>query len=38
MPFKLHGHVLILGSGSTAFQCSQNAIRCGADKVTIVCK
>lgn len=33
---KLHGIVLVLGSGDTAFDCATSSLRCGARKVFIV--
>lgn len=33
---KLHGKVLVLGAGDTAFDCATSALRCGADKVFVV--
>ncbi|XP_027206045.2 dihydropyrimidine dehydrogenase su(r) [Dermatophagoides pteronyssinus] len=33
---KLHGHVIVLGAGDTAFDCATAAIRCGAKRVTVV--
>lgn len=32
---KLHGRVLVLGCGDTAFDCATSAIRCGASKVFV---
>lgn len=33
---KLHGNVIVLGAGDTAFDCATSALRCGADKVFVV--
>ncbi|KAJ8982696.1 hypothetical protein NQ317_013168 [Molorchus minor] len=33
---KLHGNVIILGAGDTAFDCATSALRCGARKVFVV--
>lgn len=33
---KLHGNVIVLGAGDTAFDCATSALRCGARKVFIV--
>ncbi|KNC55934.1 dihydropyrimidine dehydrogenase (NADP+) [Thecamonas trahens ATCC 50062] len=33
---KLHGHVVVLGAGDTAFDCATSAFRCGARRVTVV--
>jgi dihydropyrimidine dehydrogenase (NADP+) len=33
---KLHGHVVVLGAGDTAFDCATSAFRCGAKRVTVV--
>lgn len=33
---KLHGHVIVLGAGDTAFDCATSAARCGAKKVTCI--
>lgn len=33
---SLHGNVIVLGAGDTAFDCATSAIRCGAQKVFIV--
>jgi len=33
---KLHGRVVVLGAGDTAMDCATSAIRCGAEKVTVV--
>lgn len=32
---KLHGRVIVLGCGDTAFDCATSAIRCGATKVFV---
>jgi dihydropyrimidine dehydrogenase (NADP+) len=32
---KLHGRVIVLGCGDTAFDCATSAIRCGATKVYV---
>lgn len=32
---KLHGRVIVLGCGDTAFDCATSAIRCGASKVYV---
>ncbi len=32
----VHGHVVVLGGGNTAIDCARTALRCGADKVTVV--
>lgn len=32
---KLHGRVVVLGCGDTAFDCATSAIRCGASKVFV---
>lgn len=32
---KLHGRVIVLGCGDTAFDCATSAIRCGASKVFV---
>lgn len=33
---KLHGTVVVLGAGDTAFDCATSALRCGARKVFVV--
>jgi dihydropyrimidine dehydrogenase (NADP+) len=33
---SLHGNVVVLGAGDTAFDCATSALRCGARKVFIV--
>lgn len=33
---KLHGNVIVLGAGDTAFDCATSALRCGAAKVFVV--
>lgn len=33
---KLHGNVIVLGAGDTAFDCATSALRCGAKKVFVV--
>lgn len=33
---KLHGNVIVLGSGDTAFDCATCALRCGARRVFII--
>ena len=33
---QLHGSVVVLGAGDTAFDCATSAIRCGAKRVTVV--
>jgi dihydropyrimidine dehydrogenase (NADP+) len=33
---KLYGRVIVMGAGDTAMDCATSAIRCGADKVTVV--
>ena len=33
---KLHGNVIVLGAGDTAFDCATSAIRCGAKRVFVV--
>ena len=33
---ELHGNVIVLGVGDTAFDCATSALRCGARKVFIV--
>ena len=32
---KLHGNVVVLGAGDTAFDCATSALRCGAKKVFV---
>ncbi|KJE90453.1 hypothetical protein CAOG_08545 [Capsaspora owczarzaki ATCC 30864] len=32
----LHGNVIVLGAGDTAFDCATSALRCGAKRVTVV--
>lgn len=31
----LHGNVIVLGAGDTAFDCATSALRCGAKKVFV---
>ena len=33
---SIHGNVIVLGVGDTAFDCATSALRCGARKVYIV--
>ena len=33
---RLAGHVVVLGGGNTAMDCARSALRCGADRVTVV--
>lgn len=33
---SLHGSVVVLGAGDTAFDCATSALRCGAKKVFVV--
>ncbi|XP_046405599.1 dihydropyrimidine dehydrogenase [NADP(+)] isoform X2 [Ischnura elegans] len=33
---ELHGNVIVLGAGDTAFDCATSALRCGAKKVFVV--
>lgn len=33
---KVHGQIIVLGAGDTAFDCATSALRCGAKKVFIV--
>lgn len=33
---KMHGNVIVLGAGDTAFDCATSALRCGAKKVFVV--
>ncbi|XP_071050404.1 dihydropyrimidine dehydrogenase [NADP(+)] [Onthophagus taurus] len=33
---KLHGIVVVIGSGDTAFDCATSALRCGAKKVYVI--
>ncbi len=33
---ELHGTVIVLGAGDTAFDCATSALRCGARKVFVV--
>ena len=33
---RLHGNVIVLGAGDTAFDCATSALRCGARRVFIV--
>jgi dihydropyrimidine dehydrogenase (NADP+) len=33
---SLHGSVIVLGAGDTAFDCATSALRCGAKKVFVV--
>ena len=35
-PPALGGHVVVVGGGNTAVDCARTALRCGADRVTIV--
>ena len=32
---KLHGNVIVLGAGDTAFDCATSALRCGAKRVFV---
>ena len=32
----LHGNVIVLGAGDTAFDCATSALRCGAKRVFVV--
>lgn len=32
----LHGNVIVLGAGDTAFDCATSALRCGARRVFVV--
>ena len=32
---ELHGNVVVLGAGDTAFDCATSAIRCGARRVFV---
>lgn len=32
----IHGRVIVLGAGDTAFDCATSALRCGAKKVYVV--
>lgn len=32
----LHGNVVVLGAGDTAFDCATSALRCGANRVFVV--
>lgn len=32
---QLHGNVIVLGAGDTAFDCATSALRCGARKVFV---
>ena len=32
---QLHGNVVVLGAGDTAFDCATSALRCGARKVFV---
>ena len=32
---ELHGNVIVLGAGDTAFDCCTSAIRCGAKRVFV---
>lgn len=33
---SLHGNVIVLGAGDTAFDCATSALRCGAKKVFVI--
>lgn len=33
---RMHGNVIVLGAGDTAFDCATSALRCGAKKVFVV--
>lgn len=33
---QLHGTVIVLGAGDTAFDCATSALRCGAKRVFVV--
>ena len=33
---ELHGSVIVLGAGDTAFDCATSALRCGAKRVYVV--
>lgn len=33
---QLHGNVIVLGAGDTAFDCATSALRCGAKRVSVV--
>lgn len=33
---SLHGKVVVLGAGDTAFDCATSALRCGAKKIYVV--
>ena len=33
---QLHGKVIVLGAGDTAFDCATSALRCGAKHVFVV--
>lgn len=33
---SLHGTVIVLGAGDTAFDCATSALRCGAKRVFVV--
>ena len=33
---QLHGNVVVLGAGDTAFDCATSALRCGAQRVFVV--
>ena len=33
---ELHGNVIVLGAGDTAFDCCTSALRCGAKRVFVV--
>lgn len=35
-PPALGGHVVVLGGGNTAMDCARSALRCGAERVTVV--
>ena len=32
----IHGNVIVLGAGDTAFDCATSALRCGARRVFVV--
>ena len=33
---SLHGNVIVLGAGDTAFDCATSALRCGARRVFVI--
>lgn len=33
---QLHGNIIVLGAGDTAFDCATSALRCGAKRVFVV--